>query len=898
MKITLITSLLFILYFTPNLFGQDFDFSFFDNGRIIGSGQENGILLRNGNGRYVVLDEFSTRINKELEMSKDVKHLIFEDAGIVDWEAAFVSIGKMEGVRELRFINCKIEEIPNSIKELDNIEDISFIDCYFLDMEKVINQIAEMKSLNRFAIHLHNRSFTLPSNLILLKELKTLQVTGSYNIDNLFDLIAQMPKLTSLTLAHSTSYLQEFDFNKIKHIKEMTLWGYMNYEKVLSKMRALENLESLNIKYDYLRELPDDLGTYFPKLRKLEIESDKLDILPASLGQLKNLRTLTLYLFDLEYFPEEIFELRELRRLSIIADFELNYTDSLPQKFAQISKLEYLYCDVNFSAKQAIKVYREVPFLQSISLTLDSTEAIPASIRDIEFVTEVALKINSTKHLAVSFQNLAAKRGINKLNLTIKSEGDFELPASIGSMQELLNLRIYSNGGKLILPNQLGHVPYLKSLDITSDYDIILPDSMGQLQDLQTLSLAEGYSAVNNVWARIPASITACKSLKYLTITAVRIIPEEMETICRIKSLEVLTLKKTLLKKIPKNIGDLSNLRALIVKSNNFSKLPQSMAKLDKLELLFLEDNKFRKVPKVIGELSNLRSLEMNLSILGFNPLAGLPASFKQLERLRYLNLDVAKNFRWKNAFNTLGKIDRLTICKLRMGLHKQVKIPTNIGKLSQVKVLHIKGGRSPFANKPIEIPASIGQLSNVENLNINWEGIGELPQEITQLKKLNYFQVKLDHLWVGTIKSRTNLAILSELPQLNTLKLEGGWLNRIDWKEATFPALERLSLKSSYMNSIDNLFPHFPNLKELDISNNQIEEIPTDIEQAQKLQRLIIGKNPLTNFPSKNMYQLKYLTLLDFTDNETIKQKDGKVKDQLYDLRGEKKGAYMKIKW
>lgn len=87
--------------------------------------------------------------------------------------------------------------------------------------------------------------------------------------------------------------------------------------------------------------------------------------------------------------------------------------------------------------------------------------------------------------------------------------------------------------------------------------------------------------------------------------------------------------------RLPDNIANLSSLRYLNIRANNFATFPECVTHMPNLEILDLSRNKIRKLPQEPGRLLALRVLSMNA-----NRLTELPPWVGKMKHLRILKLD------------------------------------------------------------------------------------------------------------------------------------------------------------------------------------------------------------------------------------------------------------------
>ncbi|EMY24618.1 leucine rich repeat protein [Leptospira interrogans serovar Australis str. 200703203] len=81
------------------------------------------------------------------------------------------------------------------------------------------------------------------------------------------------------------------------------------------------------------------------------------------------------------------------------------------------------------------------------------------------------------------------------------------------------------------------------------------------------------------------------------------------------------------LKTLPKEIGNLQNLKELYLSANEITTLPPEIGNLKNLQVLSLNGNRLETIPKEIGNLKNLKELSIE-----WNKLQTLPKEIGNLK--------------------------------------------------------------------------------------------------------------------------------------------------------------------------------------------------------------------------------------------------------------------------
>ncbi|ONK68709.1 uncharacterized protein A4U43_C05F15090 [Asparagus officinalis] len=151
-----------------------------------------------------------------------------------------------------------------------------------------------------------------------------------------------------------------------------------------------------------------------------------------------------------------------------------------------------------------------------------------------------------------------------------------------------------------------------------------LPDSIGKLSSLISLDLSE-----NRIVA-LPTTISNLTSLKKLDLHSNRI-AELPDCIGELFNLLQLDLRANQLTSLPSTFGRLMRLEELDLSSNHFSSLPDVIGNLISLKKLDVETNDIEELPYTIGNCSKLVELRAD-----YNRCKGLPEAVGKLESLRF----------------------------------------------------------------------------------------------------------------------------------------------------------------------------------------------------------------------------------------------------------------------
>ncbi len=199
------------------------------------------------------------------------------------------------------------------------------------------------------------------------------------------------------------------------------------------------------------------------------------------------------------------------------------------------------------------------------------------------------------------------------------------------------------------------------------------------------------------------------------------------EDLGRLSKLEVLEVRSFGLSYIPSSVGMLQNLTEMDLYGNLLSDLPDEIGYLENLETLNLSGNRLTHLPNSIGCLKNLRKLS-----LGQNFLSVLPEAIGSLSNLQQFCLNY--NRRLSSLPEAIGCLKNLRNLSLR-GNSLSV-LPEAIGSLSNLQEFALND--NPLSS----LPTSIGKLKNLTSLDLNDTSIHSLPASFADLESLEFLDI------------------------------------------------------------------------------------------------------------------------------------------------------------
>ncbi|KAL8168304.1 hypothetical protein V2J09_009803 [Rumex salicifolius] len=282
-----------------------------------------------------------------------------------------------------------------------------------------------------------------------------------------------------------------------------------------------------------------------------------------------------------------------------------------------------------------------------------------------------------------SLIEVSSKKGTKDLHLQNKLLDQTEwLPDSIGKLSSLITLDLSENR-IMALPATIGGLSSLTRLDLHSNRIAELPEVIGNLLNLVFLDLRA------NQISCLPSTLGRLVRLEELDVSSNRLslLPDTIGSLVSLKKLNVETND---IDEIPHTIGQCASLQELLADYNRLKALPEAVGKIVSLEILSVRYNNIRQLPTTMSSLSKLR--ELNVS---FNELEQVPESLCFATTL--VKLNISNNFAdLRSLPRSIGNLEMLE--ELDMSNNQVRVLPESFRLLTRLRVLRLQ-------ENPLEAP-------------------------------------------------------------------------------------------------------------------------------------------------------------------------------------------------
>ena len=230
-----------------------------------------------------------------------------------------------------------------------------------------------------------------------------------------------------------------------------------------------------------------------PHLLFLNLENNKLEGLPESIGELQELVSLDISENQLSSLPDRIGELQELRNLFL----NQNQISSLPNTIGDLANLDVLFLDQNQISSLPDRI-GDLKRLEGLYLSENQLSSLPDRIGDLENLRNLFLNQNQITSLPDRIGDLE-----NLRNLSLNQNQITSLPDSIGRLQTLVTLHINENNITYQqLPTDVSNRHKSGFIKINIDFLTIIKNNANftaeEKSQIATQALAIDYLKINN----------------------------------------------------------------------------------------------------------------------------------------------------------------------------------------------------------------------------------------------------------------------------------------------------------------------------------------------------------------------------------------------------------------
>ncbi|KAM0909221.1 hypothetical protein ACQ4PT_014940 [Festuca glaucescens] len=399
----------------------------------------------------------------------------------------------------------------------------------------------------------------------------------------------------------------------VPHLEVLSMSNCQLHGPISSSLASLQSLTVINLEYN------GGISGVFPEFFANYL---KLILLQLSYTDFSG------------WFPQKIFQLKNIRVLDVSGNYQLS--GHLPE-FPNGTALETL--NLKYTNFSSIKLSSFSNFLSLKGLGIDG-RSISMEPTDL-----LLSQLNSLQNLQLSSADYLGELG--------------PLFSWISNLKDLIGLTLEGYRSSKMIPPSIGNLTNLKSLEIANcDFFGQIPPSVGNLTKLTSLRISGcAFSGT------IPSSIGNLKKLRSLEISFSDLSGPITTDIGHLSRLTVLVLAGCRFSgRIPSTIVNLTRLIYVDLAGNELQgEIPTSLFSSQAMLLLDLSSNQLSgQIEEFDTQYSRMRMVS-----LGTNQITGqIPASFFQIKSLVYMDL-MSNNLTGLVQLSSFWKLRKLSVLEL-----------------------------------------------------------------------------------------------------------------------------------------------------------------------------------------------------------------------------------------
>ncbi|MGB4774290.1 MAG: Imm10 family immunity protein [Daejeonella sp.] len=298
----------------------------------------------------------------------------------------------------------------------------------------------------------------LPDYVADMASLKEVVLYNNPNLDldQAFKILGHLP-IKEINIRQENLLIPS-SIGNLRNLKRLTIRNLKLSQTIPTEIGNLKKLTYLGISTDPYTDaeltVPNEI-TQLTGLENLSVDARKWN-LPDNIGNMKNLKSLSLSSCNLKQLPSDIVKLKNLKMLSLTNNPDLDWSDAL-RKISQLKKLSYLQIS-NTNIPAEIGLCRQIKTLRIFTGNNKNKPLIlPDELENLTELVELNLGWNYLPQIPESISKLKSLKVLSFFDCSLQS-----IPESLGNLTQLTSLNLSSNPDSGDLPKSIQKMTSLK----------------------------------------------------------------------------------------------------------------------------------------------------------------------------------------------------------------------------------------------------------------------------------------------------------------------------------------------------------------------------------------------------------------------------------------------------